>query len=586
MLKKLLIYIFSIIICNTLFAQSLTPSLPVKESAEGYLNTGTQEILLTPPEKKFFIPEQSELPVYEDAPSYIVAIYEKKDGSLLCKIPKVMRYVSMMLMTDNSRKVLFRGAMEADTIPIRISPDEEMPVDCVLDDGFIVFSKRRDLLFRVYISKTEPGISFSKKSRFDKYAEEQKKKNLYYYKGEWISKENLDKIQKNLELEEAKRKNKLKNVKEAAEEGYMILKNSEILEGRFNGIAKDQILFNAGGFERWIKLDETADGMSTAQIVNKGKIFSSGKMLEKAKALYMNNETGQAMRFVTKSNNLLKEIQDSSNPDLKTRLKETETLSGEIMKKLKDENKALYNYQVFNADELNYHLNEKHILFKNSIWLKPEQICLRCKGSGLTNCPACSGQGYISKPCANCKNGFVQCAICEGRGWRSCPQCNGNGHISKKCSKCNGTGYVSVTSIGGYYRPYRPVVSPGVIATGGGIVVNIPPTCYYPPYYYNDFSYRKEKCDICYGSGQMQVTCPKCNGTGRFPCPKVQTCAICGGKTIINSVCPECRGKKKISCPDCGGKGYTGKAQTFPPAKEEPEKKTAPGTNMEKMSIP
>lgn len=585
MLKKLLPYIFVFIICNTVPAQSV-PSLPVKESSAGYLNAGSRDIMLDAPSKKFFILGQSELPVYEDTPSYLVVLYEKDDGSLLCKIPKVMRYTSLMLMTDNSRKVLFRGAMETDTIPIKISADEELPLDRILDNGYIAFLKRNNLLFKIYVSKNETGISFSKKSRFDEYAEEQNRKNLYYYKGEWISKEKLDKIQKDAELEGAKRKDKLKNVKKAAEEGYMVLKNSEILEGRFNGIAKDQILFNAGGTERWIKLDETADGMSTVQIVDRGKIFSGGKMLEKANALYINSELGQAMRFATKCNNLLKEIQDGSNPDLKTKLKAAEALSDKIMKRLKDENKALYNYQVFNADELDYHLNEKHILFRNSIWLKPEQVCRRCNGSGLTDCTVCNGRGYISRPCPNCKNGFVQCTVCEGRGWRSCTQCNGSGHIMKKCGKCNGNGYVSVTSLGGCYRPYRPVVSPGVIATGGGIVVNIPPTCYYPSYYYNDFSYRRVKCDICGGSGQMQVTCPKCNGTGRLPCPKVQVCPVCGGKAVIYSVCPECHGKKKISCPDCDGKGYNGKPQTFPPAQEDTDKKTAPGRNMEKMSIP
>ncbi|OGV47885.1 MAG: hypothetical protein A2017_02230 [Lentisphaerae bacterium GWF2_44_16] len=586
MLKKLLPYIFSIIICNTIFAQSLTPPLPVKESTEGYLNTSAKEIQLTPSVKNFFITQQSELPVYEDTPSYIVVLYEKDDGSLLFKIPKVIRYVSLMLMTDNSKKVLFRGAMEADTIPIKISAGEELPVDRILDDGYIVFLKRNNLLFKVYVSKSETGISFSKKNRFDKYAEEQKKKNLYYYKGEWISKEKLDEIKKEAELQEAKRKDKLKNVKAAAEEGYMVLKNSEILEGRFNGIAKDQILFNAGGFERWIKLDETADGMNTAQIVSIGKIFSAGKMLEKANALYVNNELGQAMRFATKCNNLLKEIQDNSNPDLKAKLKAAENLSDKIMKTLKAENKSLYNYQVFKTDELNYHLNEKHILFRNSIWLKPEQLCIRCNGSGLIDCPVCNGLGYISKHCPNCKNGFVQCTICEGRGWRSCPQCNGNGYIMKKCGKCNGSGYVSVTSLGGYYRPYRPVVSPGVIATSGGIVVNIPPTCYYPSYYYNDFSYRRVKCDICGGTGQMQVTCPKCNGSGRLPCPKVQICPVCGGKTIINSVCNECHGKKKISCPDCEGKGYHGKAQQFPPTQKNNVENQPPGKGTEKMSVP
>ena len=76
-------------------------------------------------------------------------------------------------------------------------------------------------------------------------------------------------------------------------------------------------------------------------------------------------------------------------------------------------------------------------------------------------------------------------------------------------------------------------------------------------------------CILCKGSGQLEVKCRECNGTGGPPWWKCDTCKgagkvdipcnRCGGKGTIteDTECGQCMGKGKIKCKPCDGKGYS-----------------------------
>jgi molecular chaperone DnaJ len=70
---------------------------------------------------------------------------------------------------------------------------------------------------------------------------------------------------------------------------------------------------------------------------------------------------------------------------------------------------------------------------------------------------------------------------------------------------------------------------------------------------------RYEVCDTCHGSGstgQGEVTCPQCNGTGNV--------TQMAGAMRFNLACPRCGGSGKLrnACPTCGGDGRVTRTET------------------------
>ena len=66
--------------------------------------------------------------------------------------------------------------------------------------------------------------------------------------------------------------------------------------------------------------------------------------------------------------------------------------------------------------------------------------CYNCKGSGITVCPKCLGQGvYITFNSFSGKQ-YHACDICDGKGYIECPVCHGEKTLTGTCSVCLGTG--------------------------------------------------------------------------------------------------------------------------------------------------
>lgn len=99
----------------------------------------------------------------------------------------------------------------------------------------------------------------------------------------------------------------------------------------------------------------------------------------------------------------------------------------------------------------------------------------------------------------------------------NCPDCGGTGVIT--CSSCDG--------IGEDYANRHPCTE----CCGCGYTVKVYEGC-------ND----KGGCEICDGTGELEVECDECGGEGRVADP----CSNCGGVGYIET-CTRCSGTGNVS---------------------------------------
>ena len=81
-----------------------------------------------------------------------------------------------------------------------------------------------------------------------------------------------------------------------------------------------------------------------------------------------------------------------------------------------------------------------------------KDACYNCRGTGVTICHHCDGEGFIDSTCTFCKGTGgkkdFRCLSCSGSGinpitGKRCISCSGTGYEETHCYKCGGTGSVS-----------------------------------------------------------------------------------------------------------------------------------------------
>jgi len=539
------------------------PSKPLQSSALGYLTVSPESLQLPPMQNKYFIMPQSELPLLEESQDSYMLLLKQDSGSMLCVLPKQKRYTLVMDLLPNG-SIRFRGGVEAKTSPIILKKGEELPLLRQDEEGNYALLSRKKQIFTVFIPRDTAGLSFDKRSAFEKYNEAQKQKNLKYYQGAWIPVEEANAREKEASGIKESQETQWQIFLKAAAEGYLLRKNGQLVTGKLKGQDQRQLLFETNGTETWLGCEDLAP-LPLEQILAQGRLFEGNASLSDALACFLKNELGETARNLEKAQAKFRQI-DASTPDAYNsalgKLKELGKLQGDLEGILKEDGTALYQYQVFPREELRYHLASNHILFKGKIWLLPDQPCTQCKCEGQITCPSCKGVGSTTTVCAKCQQGIAPCPICNGEGWKDCQTCKGNGGFPRICSKCGGTGLIWKTIVshgsmiiytpgGGAIVPNGPATSAGGAETGGAGA--------------SSYKYVEEQCPLCLGTGEEKIPCADCGGRGSIPCPKTQTCPYCKGKGVIKNTCQTCNGQKKLPCPACEGKGYKGAPQDYSP---------------------
>lgn len=546
---------------NTVKPSLQPPAKPLKKSDIGYITVTSDDVKLSPPDDKVFITSQAKLPFFAELKDSYIFIYPSDTGSMLCKIPKLQRYVTLFVLYTDTKIAHFRGSLEAETIPFDLRKGEEISIEKELNDSYLAEVSRNDSLFIVSVAKAEKGISFNKNSAFDLFVAEQNKKGLVFYENQWIPEKRAKTLEDAkmaaIRLEEGK----MENIKMSASQGYVLLADRQMIKGKLKGSSSDSLLFDIDGKERWIPLNEISDA-PYEKVIAMGLRYDAQAFYDKALARFKNKEFGETMRYIDAAERILKD-KIRGKDDVSVRITaDVNKLLADVNAVLDQNSKAVYNYHVFLKKDLNYHLDKRHIYFNNSVWIKPSQICSDCKGEGLVNCKQCAAKGYIQKICEHCQNGQVVCKICSGEGRRICPDCNGTGNIIKKCQTCLGRGTITLSGVQFYPSYYNPG---SIVITGGGTsLVDIGgPRCYNPPVIWGPYS-QQQTCPACNGSGETDRTCKRCNGAGKISCPKFTKCSFCDGKGFIKVLCSACQGKKKVKCQTCSGHGFTGEPEKSP----------------------
>lgn len=205
--------------------------------------------------------------------------------------------------------------------------------------------------------------------------------------------------------------------------------------------------------------------------------------------------------------------------------------------------------------------------------VKRQLPCTLCNGGKA--CTNCSGNGGFSEQCKICggtKIARPQCRKCNGSGQERCPKCNGkttiktacpakikcktcdgSGELSEVCDKCDGAGTLNQQQPNG---TVKTVACGFCVDAAGQSLGQRNVLCY------TCNGTKRQRCDICDGTGKKNEGCPRCNGKGRFG-----DCKLCYGKGVLEETCNncdpngkvfrkcgECKGSKK--CKVCKGRGY------------------------------
>lgn len=576
--STVLICTFSLIV-KTEGNVSLRPAPPAVESDIGYL-TVIKDSNIPPDIKKVFILPQSTLTIFKDNPESLELIADKKDFSYLCRIPKFARYTTLMIVSDAKDSIYFRGAVEAETIPFKIIAHEELPIVKKTEKGFVALLNRVDRNVPIFIPANSENLVFSEKSAFAKFADEQRKKGLVYFKNEWTPIKKMEEKKKLEKQEEEKVLKKWQDMNAAAENGFAVLADGTVLKGEKKGSDKTHILFVTKNREYRLGINNTAD-MTFDEIMASGWLDTALNYFNKASEVKA-EDYGNALWFAEKALEYTRKI-DGRTPK---HLEKTEDLISQINLLMENANRyfsannlTVYHYTVFPVNVLKYHLEKEHVLLQKKFWVKADQICLACDGSGKVICPTCEGTGKTRKKCEKCRDGKVTCAICNGSGSKDCDVCKGSGFLYKVCRTCKGKGsvtnYVSCGPIYPYYNSIYVGGKSSIIMYSG-----------FSPCWFPWGCTSVEKCPVCDGSGRVKEDCFNCGGKGTVSCPKTQNCQVCKGLGYTVVTCDTCKGGKRIPCPKCEGKGFKGEIQNYPDAVSPEPSNFSPSIHGSSTAVP
>ncbi len=526
------------------------PSPPFKESPLGYL-TADAEIAVPAPQKKLFIVPQARLRLLNQTDKAVEALAIVNSYGILCEIPKYVKFLKIMELSEDGKTIFFRGGLEAKTVPIRIDSGSELPIEETTKTSWIVKCREDETEFLLAVPRDTEGISFSEMSRFAKFAESQKAKGLVKYKDSWLPAKEAEKKIALETNEEEKNARLFETLKTAADRGRIILADGTALKGTKKGSDSEKIYFSSNGRDFSLSPHDIMD-ISPGEMFAESLILDSIELLSDGLAKEDANPAEAALSY-SNAKKIALDIRPAS-PEQSGRvgklLQKIDLESKKLEQKLSSEGFTIYDYSIQPTDALKRHLEAGDILLKRLYWVSPDQICKRCSGTGLAPCPECGASGKIIKPCPHCKDGKIPCKICGGSGEKKCWICKGSGILWKRCPTCGGSGSVVDYSITSYPWSFSSQV----------VVSNRTPVVYmnYQPCWSYWGGTTTSRCPVCNGSGQIEIDCWNCNGTGLVPCPKTQDCEFCKGKAFIVERCPTCRGRRQITCPDCAGKGFSG----------------------------
>jgi hypothetical protein len=461
----------------------------------------------------------------------------------------------LLRKVESDNFISFRGPIEVETIPIKLNKGEELPVKKKDDGNYMVQIKRQGNLIPLQIPESTAGVSFNTKSEFAQFTEKQKNKGLEYFQGKWLPFQEVSSKKNLLEKQRLKKEALWKNFKKGAMHGVVILKHGGVLHGKISGSNDHKILFVSENRDYFLSIEDIAP-LDFETIIARGKLDKATTSLNKAK-LSLKEDRGVSMFHAEKAMEHLKGITKKCAEEYKRSeelLGEVSSLIENIDSSLAKSGESIYRNAVFTNEELNYHLNQGHVLLRRKIWLRPEQLCKDCHSSGKITCSECKGKGRVFEDCELCVKGRITCTICDGKGRKDCDYCGGRGYVYREKK-----GSTVFASFGCPTRRYYPNYNPGTIVYSKDKLIVVKPYRYYYPSYTGSYiSIGNE------GGGVEKKVCPRCGGTGTVPCPKTEKCTECRGVGYFIETCPTCKGNKKLSCPKCNGKGYNGSPQVMP----------------------
>ncbi len=531
------------------------PVPPLKTSEIGYVTVAADELPVPPPCERMFITPNSKLSIYEQDAENFFLLAERKDNSFVCKLPKTAHAMTLIRLDADANKLHFRGAVETVTVPLAIKKGVELPILAMKENAYVLLVAKDKLSFPVTIDKSAPGILFSKESVFDKYAKAQKSKGLAYYEGKWIPDGKALALRSEKELAVAQLAARKSNLRDAAEQGYVLLKDGTVLEGKKQGEDAARILFISEGTDYWVGIDDVLDA-PLSHILAKGAIVSAERRIAGARALTSDESKGEALKAARRAMAVIEKIpQDASKEDVgamaKTAAEVRKFIDG-TQDYLSLKGLAVYEDKVFVKSDLDRHIAAGHLLLRRLFWVEKAQVCQKCDGAGDISCPKCGATGRVKDICQKCRLGYVPCVICAGAGERTCERCNGTGFIMRSCGYCQGSGKVTSPfpyTYGGGGPQIAIAGNSTMIVSGGG--------------WWPSFTYRgDDPCPVCGGVGQINSLCPSCNGKAKVACLKIQKCVACGGKGFAWATCFKCGGTRRATCLDCAGKGFSGEPQS------------------------
>lgn len=544
-------------------AEAVALRPPPVTSELGYLRVTAPEISLPPEVSRVFIIPQTRLPLLAENAQEFQLLFPRDAGALVCRISRQARYQVLMNFDPARREVLFRGAVQAETMPWVLRQGEELAIRHEVRAGrwlAVLVREGREMLLALPVDY--PGTAFSRESAFAQLAARQAEQGLAWSDGAWLPVAEVEAREAVRVAAERRRETRQVALRTAAEQGLVVLRDGRILHGRLCGSDRERILFESGGREYWLGIEEVVE-LPVARILAIGAVDQAKELLARAVRI-QDSDLGLASRWAREAEGLVAGVDGAVAPEelaaaVAVRLR-VQRLLGEVEAALLSSGRVLHRSTALPREEVAWHLAQGHKLFQRRLWLRSDQLCATCRSSGHLACPQCGARGRIQRPCPVCAGvGQLTCPICVGVGSQDCAVCRGQGSLARLCRRCLGRG--TVTSSRGGYPGWGG--GPQIIV-GGGSIITLPGNRFGYGYGYGYGNPVIVDCARCGGEGRERYSCPTCHGRGARSCPKTVSCQACQAQGFTWVVCPQCQGGKEIACSRCLGCGYLGEPQRFP----------------------